>query len=275
MIVFQRRISLPNRVSCGDNASRFRSSGKFGLSAGTWLAVLYGALISNLFVVEEVKAQDRLELGGFVGTSYYLGDFNPGTPFVKPGLALGALARYVVNDRWALKGAFTVGGISGNYPREGLLYVADDGDSYSFKRKISDVALTTEFNFLSYDHHFLTNTVFTPYVTFGLASTVYSRFDAESPTSGTGTTVFVLSLPFGLGVKYKITKWMRIGAEWTLRKTFVDDLDYTGNGSSVDPTDPYGFDKKSAVHNNDWYSFAGVSLSFNMLKRKVSCNSGY
>lgn len=219
-------------------------------------------------------AQDRMEIGAFAGTSYYMGDLNPGTPFKDPHLALGGFIRYAISDRWALKGSATMGGMSGRYPQEGLLYVTEPNDTYSFNRNFGDVAFTAEFNFLSYDHRFLSKTVFTPYVTAGLASTVYQR---KENTGGNESrpTVFVLSLPFGVGVKYKLTEWMRVGAEWTMRKTFVDDLDDAGATTSVDPTDPYGFGTKSAVHNNDWYSFAGVTLSFNMLKRRSACNAGY
>ncbi|MFT3740515.1 MAG: DUF6089 family protein [Breznakibacter sp.] len=232
------------------------------------LIVLSACLSANVF------AQDRLELGGFLGTSYYMGDLNPATPFKNSHLALGGFARYALSDRWALKGTGTIGGLSGSYPQNGLLFAVGPDDTYSFNRKFGDVALMSEFNFLSYDHRFLSNTVFTTYITVGLASIVYKRKENRGGNESR-PTVFVLSLPFGFGVKYKITEWMRIGAEWTMRKTFVDDLDDAGATTSVDPTDPYGFGTKEISHNNDWYSFAGVTVSFNMLKRRSSCNGGY
>jgi opacity protein-like surface antigen len=267
MIVGQYYIGLMNK--CRHQRGRNLLAGiRFRLLAIVWATVAY------LCTATTIKAQDRLELGGFIGTSYYLGDLNPGGHFANPHLAIGAIGRYVVNDRWALKGAYTFGTISGGFPKEGLTYPTTSNDSYAFERKLNDLALMAEFNFLSYDHAFLSKTVFTPYITVGLATTMYSRFDIDSPSSD-GTTVFVLSLPFGAGMKYKLTNWVRVGVEWTLRKTFVDDLDYTGGISPVDPSDPYGFGQMQMSHNNDWYSFAGVTLTFNLVRRKTSCNSGY
>jgi hypothetical protein len=132
------------------------------------------ATVLYLSMATTIKAQDRLEIGGFLGTSYYLGDFNPGGHFANPHLAIGAIGRYVLNDRWALKGAYTLGTISGGFPQEGLTYPTTSDDSYAFERKVNDLALMAEFNFLSYDHAFLSKTVFTPYITVGLATTMYS-----------------------------------------------------------------------------------------------------
>lgn len=88
-------------------------------------------------------------------------------------------------------------------------------------------------------------------------------------------TVFVLSLPFGVGAKYKLNSWIRVGAEWSFRKTFVDDLDYVGGSGIVNPDDPYGFDEKALTHNNDWYSFAGITVTFSFSRRKTACNGGF
>jgi hypothetical protein len=227
-----------------------------------------------MFVSTQLKAQDRIELGLFAGTSYYVGDLNPGTPFKNPHLAIGGIARYIATDRWAFKGAYTTGVLSGSYPQKNLVYVTAPNEQYAFNRRIHDVALMAEFNFLSYDHQFLSNTTFTPYITTGIATSIYSRFNFDTPSSD-GATVFILSLPFGLGVKYKLTNWIRIGAEWTMRKTFTDDLDYKGGVTTLNPTDPYGLNQPANMHNNDWYSFAGITVTFNMLKRKTSCNSGF
>ena len=58
-----------------------------------------------------------------------------------------------------------------------------------------------------------------------------------------------LTIPFGLGVKYRATQKLTVGVEWTWVKTFDDTLDYT--------LDPGATGSSSVTHNNDWYSFAG------------------
>ncbi len=221
---------------------------------------------------KEVFAQDRLEIGGFAGASYYFGDLSTGMPFNNSHPALGGIGRYVFTDRIALKAMALFGTISGDYKGQDLKYLETSDANYAFDRNIGDISAQVEFNFRSYDHKFITNTTFTPYISVGLATTIYNRINTESENSA-GKPSFILSLPFGIGAKYKINKYIRVGAEWTFRKTFVDDLDYVGPGS-IDPSDPYGFGESTFTHNNDWISFAGVYVTISMLKRKTKCNDG-
>lgn len=238
-----------------------------------WKSVMLVLLLSFSCLMNS-SAQDRVEIGGFLGSSYYLGDLNPGTQFRNSHFAFGGIGRYVFTDRVVVKATAILGGLSGEYPRKNVRLVESSTDSYSFHRKVFDVAAMLEYNFLSYDHQFMSNTTFTPYVTFGLASTTYRRYSNDI-NSRDEKPVFVLSLPFGLGVKYKLTDWIRVGAEWTYRKTFVDDLDVDSYNNSVNPADPYGFNEEGGVNNNDWYSFAGIYVTFNLFRRNSECNSGF
>lgn len=242
----------------------------------TMLRLCFMIMLS--FTVQSMVAQDRIELGGFLGTSYYFGDLNPSMQFKNPHLAIGGIGRYAYSDRLAIKATALYGKISGDYS-PGLNYKdlrppanQVDPPSYSFQNVVGDIAVQAEFNFLSYDHKFISSTNFTPYLSVGVGTTFYSRKSGDAGNLTTKPT-FILSLPFGAGIKYKVNKWVRVGAEWSFRKTFVDDLDYEGPGD-IDPSDPYGFGN-TGTHNNDWISFAGVYVTISMLKRKTSCNGGY
>ncbi len=218
-------------------------------------------------------AQDRMEIGGFVGSSYYLGDLNLQKQFYQPSLAFGGLARYVLTDRYAVKGSIGVAKIKGSYPSENVLFPQGD-INYDFSRSVIDGTVQMEFNFKSYDHQFISNTDFTPYISLGLGTTIYKRFSTEEGKNSE-QTVFILSLPFGVGAKYKINKWIRVGAEWSFRKTFVDDLDLVETTSGVDPKDPYGFNNEGKNHNNDMYSIASVMVTFSLFRKKAQCNGGF
>ncbi len=222
-----------------------------------------------------IKAQDRLEIGLMAGTSYYLGDLNPHKQFYKPSLAYGGIARYVLTDRFAVKGSATLMKIKGEESFGGASFPNGDGN-YSFKRNIGDVALQMEFNFRSYDHPFIKTTTFTPYVSFGVGTAIYQRISSDLENNSE-QMVFILSLPIGVGFKYKINNWIRVGAEWSFRKTFVDDLDIRirSNIPFEGTEDPYGFEGGTTIHNNDLYSFAGVMVTFSMFRRKTECKSGY
>lgn len=221
-----------------------------------------------------VRAQNRMEIGLFAGAGYYMGDLNPSTHFKKSHPAIGGLVRYNMTDRIAFKGTGTISGMSGEYPTHGVLFPNAEDWEYSFSRTFGDFSAQMELNFMPYDHPFKTKTKFTPYISYGVATTIYKRYGNEMQNEK-NKTVFVLSLPFGVGVKYKLSNWIRIGAEWTFRKTFVDDLDVAVYSDVIRPDDPYGFDEHVLTHNNDWYSFAGVTVSFSFLRRKIDCNSGY
>ncbi len=215
-------------------------------------------------------SQDKLELGIFAGGSYYMGDLNPMKQFHCTHPAVGGVARYTFTDRLAAKANVIYGKISGDYPWSGDVYVGDVTD-YHFERGLIDIAAMGEFNFRSYDHMFQKDhSRFTPYLTVGVGATSYKRYKNDKDTE----RVFVISLPFGFGAKYKATQWLRVGLEWTLRKTFADDLDSYGALETFDPSDPYGFADKRLFHNNDWYSFAGVTLTLSMWPRKLACNDG-
>ncbi len=223
------------------------------------------------------SAQERVEGGLFLGASYYNGDLNPDRLFYRSKPSVGGIVRVVFNERLAFKGTMTLVEIQGEYPQSGIQYPTSSGRSsafYGFQRTIADFSTQVEINFFDYDQPFRRKeTRFTPFVSTGLAYTFFSRYGSDE-SGGSENPHFILSLPFGVGVKWKPVDWLHVGLEWSFRKTFVDDLDYIGPGD-IDPSDPYGFQQPSDWHNNDWYSIAGVFFTFDLFHKKVSCNAGF
>lgn len=248
--------------------------------------ILYVLCAIALLLCDTIKAQDRLEMGFMGGVSYYLGDLNQSQQFKSARPALGILVRYAINDRLAAKVNLFGGGIAGEYPFAGEKYpiirpksdVSDNiegivtGGKYEFSRMLLSVGFMGEVNFRSFDHVFnKSESLWTPYLTMGLGATFYKSYADKT----SGKTDFVLSLPFGLGIKYKVNKWLRVGAEWTMHKTFADDLDLVDpNGVQINPNDPYGSKHHALTHNNDWVSFCGITITASMWPRKLSCNDG-
>lgn len=224
-------------------------------------------------VLTGVNAQDRIEIGGRVGVSYYMGDLNPQRQFNNPSYQIGGIIRYTLNDRFALKGTGSLVKLNFSYPQYGILFPSGE-IGYEGTRRMVDATGELEINFLSYDHPFIKKTRFTPYLSLGLGTTIYKRFDTDNENNSE-EMVFILSLPFGIGLKYKVNDWIRVGAEWSFRKTFVDDLDYVRHNNDINPDDPYGFGNDGGINNKDIYSFAGVMVTFSMFKRKTECKSGY
>ena len=81
-------------------------------------------------------------------------------------------------------------------------------------------------------------------------------------TNTTGI-VYVPVIPLSVGFKINIYKNLGLEAEYGFRKTFYDNFD--GLNDFIDPAD------RSWLHNNDWYSFAGISLTWKMYNRLAGC----
>ena len=201
---------------------------------GIWMICMAACL-----PVQTVRAQNS-EIGACVGTTFYLGELNPSKLFAQPGLAAGLVYRYNLSPRWALKADFLFGKVSasdattnGGYER-----------NLSFYSPITEFSAVAELNFLK-----LYNTVgqnhFAPYIFAGF--TVFSFNPMAQYTNGTvyelqslGTegqgledmpkkySLTSVAIPFGIGLRVNIGKYVCLGAEWGFRYTFTDYLDDVG-----------------------------------------------
>lgn len=230
-------------------------------------------LVTSAIFTMPARSQTVLEAGPLLGVSWYNGDLNPQRQFYRVHPSVGIVVRYIVNDRIAYRVGASFGTISGAYPFPNVVFPQVSEAPYSFKRNVGDFTAMFEWNLFSFDHPFKKETIFTPYVTIGVGSLFYKRYSYENGNHSE-KPLFVLSLPFGAGVKWKVGDGIKLGVEWTFRKTFVDDLDVVGTDYSVNPSSPYGF-SQSSTHNNDWISVVGVTASFSLFKRNADCNDGF
>jgi len=196
------------------------------------------------------------EVGLFLGGSNYVGDVGR-TNYVYPNkIAYGLIYKWNWNPRIAVRGTLTRMPISAN---------DDDADNsgrtsreFDFTNKISEIALGIEFNFYEYDLSSDDKT-WTPYILAEVAAFNYSvATDASGATSyqdriTSYTDKTSYAIPFGVGIKSKISDKFAVAIETRFRYTFVDDIDYTTtNFSELD----YG------GNGNDWYVFTGFSLVY-------------
>ncbi len=203
----------------------------------------------------------RIELGGALGGSFYMGDANYTTPFKDLGIAGGVIARYILNPRMAIKGNLIAGRIAGDtkdfkniYPFDGVA---------SFKRTIFDLGAQFEYNFIPYGtgYGYRGGRRFTPYLLGGVGFTY-----APPPAEG----VFTLNFPIGIGVKYKLNKRLNVGCEFTMRFSLSDKLDVT-NKEGLQLNDPYQI-KGQGFKNKDSYSFALLFITYDLFPKCKECN---
>jgi hypothetical protein len=194
--------------------------------------------------------QRNADYGIFAGVSSYLGDINPGRLMYSPLPAGGIFYRYNFHPRQALRADIFFGGLRGDD--------LDFNNSFqrtraaSFSGMAGELAVQFEFNFL-------------PFTTAG-------KLWDWSPYLAAGVGVAVINstvlsfqpvIPFSAGIKVNIHKNMGLEAEYGFRKTFYDNFD--GLKDLVDPVD-YGW-----IHNNDWYSFAGIALTWKIYSKLAGC----
>ena len=82
--------------------------------------------------------------------------------------------------------------------------------------------------------------------------------------------VFTVNFPIGLGVKYKITRRLNLGCEFTMRFSMSDKLDVT-NKEGLQLNDPYQI-KGKGMKNKDSYSFTMWFLTYDLFPKCKECN---
>lgn len=204
------------------------------------LFLLHTLLLNSLFVT----AQNN-EIGLLLGGTYYQGDINTSKLFQSPFVAGGILYRHNFSTRYSLRGSIFMGKLIANDANSNYIY--QQIRNHSFSSTIVDYTLQCEFNFFEYlpnDPDFNS----TPYVSTGLTFVI----------AGSTPKPYQIAIPMGIGFKYSYSPRISTGIEWTYRKTFTDYIDSTiGYEESG-----YKGRQEGYSHDNDWYSFIGIFLSY-------------
>jgi len=203
--------------------------------------------ISLILLINSVsKSQERKDLGIQAGGTYYIGDYNLGTPLYQPSPAIGIIYRYNLSKYYSLRLSACYGGLKGSYSSFNHYLPGVTG---SFSKQLIETDGLWEINFMSFNTNHLDKDNFTPYVILGLGA-AYIGGD------------IIPHFPFGVGVKYCPASRLTIGCEWKLSKTFTDKIDNYQNvydGS------------KPILHNNDWFSFVGLFITFRLYNYNNTC----
>lgn len=273
--------------------------------------ILIVILLPALSAFSQIPTKPSLELGVFLGCSYYIGDLNPlghFNQFTKP--AAGAAIRYNFNPRLAVRANAFYGSIEGNDSFSDS--PAQQQRNLNFKSDIYELSAQLEFNFLDYEIG-NDNRLFSPYIFGGVAGFKFNPrgkyddrwFDLQPlGTEGQGLAgsavkkkynLVQFAIPFGVGAKANLSKNIGISIEWGMRKTRTDYLDDvstryydpvaigTRRGIAAaelsDPsigTDP-NYSNVGRQRGNpttkDWYSFAGIVLTIKLKEKRETCPS--
>ena len=205
-----------------------------------------------------IAQEYKYEIGGMAGGAFYMGDTNKNAIFKGMNPAAGAVFRYNINFRWAIKANLMWGRVSGK--TEGMDNVFPDNAQTTFSRNLMEVGGQAEFNFFPYSDKFdyAGAKRFSPYVLLGIGLTMAPGGDKSFVSP---------NIPLGVGVKYKLKERLNLGCEFSFRKLFGDGLE---GQEMLD--DPYGV-SSSALKNKDWYSFLLLSVTWDFGPRCRTCNN--
>jgi hypothetical protein len=198
-------------------------------------------LILLIFLALPAVPQRRADFGFSLGATNYLGELNPNNVFSSPGPAAQFFYRYNFNPRQAVRANLLGGSLRFSNSSE-LLSVF-----------LGELGATYEYNFFPYSTMRSRRVDYTPYLAIGAAfSAVYNQ--SFNP---------FLSIPFSAGFKVNVANNIGLELEYGFRKTFNDKFD--------GQTDEDNIGSQTWTHNNDWYSFMGVSVTWKMYNKLAGC----
>jgi len=220
-------------------------------------------LLPMILACTSVLGQN-VDLGFFVGTSYYLGEINPGAQVVnKPEPVVGLLLRKNLNKRYALRFGVNYGYLSASDE----LNSTDVGSfrKVSFSTSIIEASGLLEFNFFPYEIGNSNNSVITPFIFIGAAVfRVNPEIESDSIQVSSSGSLIAPSIPFGAGFKLNVSRNVGFTLEWNMKKTITDLVD----GLPETYSNSYQI---SNTENKDWYSFIGITLNYKILTKSDHC----
>lgn len=258
------------------------------------------------------------DLGLDCGFMTYIGDLNNQSVFGTPHFAYGVNYRYRFDERWALGVTAAKGAMSGGNPD------CNPTRNLNFTSPVYEANVRAEFNFRKFDAVSPAYN-WTTFIFVGLGGLYFNPMTQYTdPVDGTVSWVelqplgtegqmiraiadrhkysrFQMTMPFGLGAKFRLSEIVVVTAEYGFRKTwtdYLDDVSTTYVDRSLFPTTEEGQlaaeladrtsevipgyenapgDKRGDDSLDDWYTYAKVSLSVNMdflfgWLRKPKCN---
>lgn len=220
-------------------------------------ALLLTALTALPAAAQEEEHYTK-EIGVALGTNFMLNDVNS-TFFGQSKPSGGAMLRFILNPRMAIKTMLTYNRVGGNLEGVKEFYpsVTDQSTTDrlqgSFKGGITDLSATYELNFLPYGYArgYQNYRRFTPYVQLGLG---FCYSDAGK--------AFTANVPFGVGMKWKIGPRINMALDWAMHLSLSDKLDNVYAPTGI-PTEMF--------RGKDNYGITSITFTYDFAKKCPAC----
>lgn len=208
--------------------------------------------LSPMEVLGQGKFDRSKEMGLMLGTSYYMGDLNPGGHFGgRKHVAFGGFLRSNLSRRISLRGHVMSGTVEAWDADSPVLW--QQNRNLHFRNQITEVGGVVEINYIDYQIG-TPSTKVCAYLLAGIG--IYNHMPeaindgtwfelATLGTEGQGTSwgeaygigqysLTGLALPFGFGFKVNLGPFAGFNLEWAMRKTWNDYIDDV-SGIYADP----------------------------------------
>jgi hypothetical protein len=205
-----------------------------------------------LLLAENSKGQKN-EIGFSIGGLNYTGEVSPGFNVLHFRPAGSLFYRLNLSPIVAIRTSVMAGGLYGNEKNSKNPVQATRAAFFS--TTISEFTLMVEYNFFNYRGR-KEDRRLCPYLVGGIG--IFNSERRKGNYSHTNEYM-QLAIPFGMGLKYKLTRYLNLGGEFAARKTSSDQID--GISSQY-----IGTHETSNIFDKDWYYYAGFSLSYTFYK---------
>ncbi len=207
-----------------------------------------------LCFVIKVSAQ-TYEIGVFAGGVNMIGDVGRTNYLLPTGPAFGGIFKWNAGKRYAWRASATYGSFTADDTKSHMQSRQQRG--YVVDNSVMEFSAGLEINFVEYNLHKL-GPAFTPYLYTGLT---YFRYDfnyidalqVQDINQKEGS----FAIPMTVGAKYRLNRFLILGAEIGARYTFTDNLDASNPEGSNFEQFRFG-----NLLSDDWYVFSGLTLTY-------------
>lgn len=229
--------------------------------------ILVGLVLAILPMISNAQPRYVGEIGLRGGIAYYNGDINSSKIFRDVSPAAGAFVRFKANDylNFMVDGGFAnLKCDARDYTENAMpsMYNVDvNGDyPFAFDKRIATFDVLVVWNFFKFGMPTYDSDVkrHCPYALLGPTISLAKEWSGNKFRAG---------IAFGAGYKFKLSNRVNIGVEFTMHKTFSDDLDTNEYDYLRDPYNMGG----ARYKNNDYYSQLLGFISFDVFKKRGIC----
>lgn len=254
-------------------------------------------LVFFIFMVITVPGFSQTwEIGASAGGMGYMGDLNQTNVFKITDLAVGGMVKRNFDGYWSLKFSMLSGKVRSDDAQSSFQQERDR--NLNFYTPITEASLMVEFNFFDYGLDFgqkrITPFLFTGFSYFGFNPKAQLNdqefelkyYNTEGQTESEAYKTIVSAIPFGAGLKVRLTDYINVAGELGYRSAKTDYLDdVSGLYPLINPdgsqktadrialSDPsvakigVPGTQRGDFRKKDTYLFVGITLSYTFVRQ--------